>query len=378
MGDESLPAQLRCSVIVPVYNGAETITACLDALATQTVPSESFELLVVDDGSTDNTTAVVDAWGARHPALNLRLLQQPNAGPAAARNRGARAARSTLLLFTDADCRPVRGWVEALCSALEQGPNLSSAPAPVKSKDRLTRAPAAVMGAYSSSQRMPAGRFAQIEFEDRYMRMATNPVLDLVATYSAAFRSAPFWSVGGFDPGFPKANNEDVDLSFRLSEAGYVMHFVPAARVFHEHDSSWWGYARTKFSRAYWRTLVYMRHPSKAVKDSYTPQVLKLQIALAPLAILGALLTSVTRSLRWLLLALPFLISAQPFARFAAQQQPGMGAWAIWGIWLRSVAFAFGVGWAVLSRLSTRDRLQHPDHTPGDASGARSTFAGDV
>ena len=60
-------------------------------------------------------------------------------------------------------------------------------------------------------------RFAQLEFEDRYRRMIGTPAIDVVATYSAAFRRYVFLAAGGFDPTFHEANNEDVEFSYRLS-----------------------------------------------------------------------------------------------------------------------------------------------------------------
>ena len=101
-------ARLHCSVVVPVYNGAAVIERCLDGLGCQSISSDRYEVIVVDDGSTDTTPAVVTAWAARHPTVQLRLLRQPNAGPAAARNFGAREAQSPLVLFTDGDCAPTR------------------------------------------------------------------------------------------------------------------------------------------------------------------------------------------------------------------------------------------------------------------------------
>jgi len=81
---------------VPVFNGARYLAEALESVFAQTHPS--VEAIVVDDGSTDDTPAVVAAFGAR-----LRAFRQPNAGPAAARNRGVRAARGDFVAFLDAD-----------------------------------------------------------------------------------------------------------------------------------------------------------------------------------------------------------------------------------------------------------------------------------
>lgn len=327
----------RCSVIIPVYNGAAVITRCLDALIGQTVPASQFEVIVVDDGSTDQTAAQVERWAAEHRSMLVRLARQDHAGPAAARNRGAALAATPLLLFTDADCRPMPNWIAALLAGF----------------DRPER-PDGLMGTYRSEQRTLAARFAQMEFEDRYRLMRHKPELDLVATYSAAFRRDVFVQTGGFDPGFPEANNEDVEFSYRLSEQGYRMYFVPDAQVIHPHAPSWLGYARTKMGRGYWRMLVYRRYPSKALKDTYTPQVLKLQILLAPLVLLGVLLALLRRRPDPLLLAAPFLATAVPFTAFVASRDPVVAAVSPWGLWLRSLAFGIGIAKGLLAGLRQR------------------------
>lgn len=326
-------AALRCSVIVPVYNGAAVVGRCLDALASQTLALNQFEVIVVDDGSGDDTAGVVERWASQHRGFQMCVVSQAHTGPAAARNHGAAIARAPLLLFTDADCQPAPAWAEALLAGF-------AGPEP----------PAGLMGAYRSQQPSLAARFAQLEFEDRYHRMRRKPALDVVATYSAAFRRDVFMEAGGFDPSFPVANNEDVEFSYRLSQAGYSMRFAPEAQVYHHHAASWPGYVRTKLGRGYWRTVVYRRYPSKALKDSYTPQVLKLQILLAPLVLLGLLMALWRRQPGALALAAPFLLTTAPFARFAAQRDPAAAVVSPWGLWLRSLAFGAGVLRGLLTR----------------------------
>ncbi|MCB0082517.1 MAG: glycosyltransferase family 2 protein, partial [Caldilineaceae bacterium] len=105
------------SVIVPVYNGMATIVQCLTALSQQTLSPTQYEVIVVDDGSTDATDTTVLDWCKANPTLRCKLIRQTNQGPAAARNRGAQISQGELLLFTDADCRPVANWIETLVAA---------------------------------------------------------------------------------------------------------------------------------------------------------------------------------------------------------------------------------------------------------------------
>lgn len=346
-GSTSPEERLLCSIIVPVYNGAKVIEACLNSLATQSVATEFYEIIVVDDGSTDLTVRTVEAWATAHPTVRLRIEQQTHAGPAAARNTGAHAAEAPLLLFTDADCRATPRWIEFLLAGFD---------APEQ--------PAGLMGAYLSDQSALAARFAQVEFEDRYRRMARTRAIDLVATYSAAFRRDVFLAEGGFDPSFHEANNEDVEFSYRLSEAGYRMHFVPEAQVYHQHANSWTRYARTKLGRGFWRTLVYRRHPGKVLKDTYTPQSLKLEILLAPFVSLGILMAVLRRSGVWLALASPFLLVTLPFIRFAARRDRAVAMVSPWGLWLRSVAFAAGIASGLLAGLRGQPEQQRQNKDP--------------
>ena len=91
-----MSATPRVSVIIPAYNAGRTIDAALQSVFAQTF--RSFEIIVVDDGSTDDTADRVEAWGSR-----VMLHRQKNAGPAAARNRAIASARGEFLAFLDAD-----------------------------------------------------------------------------------------------------------------------------------------------------------------------------------------------------------------------------------------------------------------------------------
>lgn len=102
---------MRVSVVIPVYNGGEALAECLRALAAQTLPAEDYQVIVVDDGSTDGSAEAAKRFGAR-------LLRQTNQGAASARNRGLRESRAEWVAFTDADCVPSREWLGRLLAAV--------------------------------------------------------------------------------------------------------------------------------------------------------------------------------------------------------------------------------------------------------------------
>ena len=85
----------------------------------------------------------------------------------------------------------------------------------------------------------------------------------------------------GYDTSFPVACAEDIELSYRMSARGWKMKFVPAAIVYHTHPDTLWRYLKKKYKFAFWRVLAVRKNPSKAVKDSHTPQLMKLQLLFA-------------------------------------------------------------------------------------------------
>jgi cellulose synthase/poly-beta-1,6-N-acetylglucosamine synthase-like glycosyltransferase len=288
---DSLIEARFASVIIPTFNGAARIPKCLDALLKQVDPRIA-EILVVDDGSTDGTGELV----RRCPGV--RLLRQANAGPASARNRGASEATGEVILFTDDDCVPAPEWLDAML-----GPFTN--PSVVGTK-----------GIYRTRQRSVVARFVQIEYEDRYRLMRKFRDIDFVDTYSAAFRRERFLELGGYDTSFPVACAEDIELSYRMSERGWKMKFAPKAVVFHTHPDTLSGYLRKKYKFAFWRVLALRKNPAKALRDSHTPQLMKLQLLFVPALLTAVMLdlTQPTKGAVSLAVLGAFLITTVPFA----------------------------------------------------------------
>lgn len=252
----------------------------LEALTAQKGIDEA-EIIVIDDGSTDDTLE-------RIKNFQVRYFYKSNGGPASARNMGIKEAKGSVVLFIDSDCIPQKNWFQSLTQPF-LNPEVSG-----------------VKGIYITRQKDLIARFVQLEFEERYRMLAQQETIDFVDSYCAAFRKEALVRVNGFDPSFPKPDNEDVDLSFRLARAGYRMIFQPEAVVEHKHPRGLWKYVKVKFNRGMWRTAVYRRHPGKAVKDSYTPQTLKLQI-LSVIGLWGGLVLGALTGL-WLPAALSLAV----------------------------------------------------------------------
>jgi glycosyltransferase involved in cell wall biosynthesis len=323
------------SVIIPAHNAEGTIEKCLTALMRQTAAAGSYEIIVVDDGSTDSTSAQVARFD------HVRLFRQQNAGPSAARNLGVNKALGEIVLFTDADCEPVEDWIDRMLSPFQDEEIVG------------------VKGTYLSRQKELVPRFVQLEFEDKYDRMSKEKYIDFVDTYSAGYRRNILIENNGFDTTFPVASAEDQELSFRLAQQGYKMMFEPRATVYHQHHpidiKEYW---RKKFNIGYWKVVVHLRHPNKLLRDSHTPQILKLQILLIGITGLLSLLGFIWSLFWWLggITGTTFLISTLPFVLKAWQKD--IPAAIISPILLFVRALALGTGFAAGLAFNLRTREQ--------------------
>ncbi len=330
---------LLASVIVPAYNAAPTIEACIQALHRQTVASDQYEILVVDDASTDDTADLAEAAGAQ-------VIRLPhNQGRSQARNVGAQAAQGAILLFTDADCEPTPTWMAYMLAPFQRDPTVMG-----------------VKGAYWTRQKAVVARFTQLELEDKYDHMARQSQIVFIDTYSAAYRRDVFDAQQGFDVSLTYSMMEDQDLSFRLAAASHKMVFVPEARVYHRHTPTVGQYYRRKRLIGQSKAVILQRHPERMVTDSRTPTSLKLQFGLVGLGMLLLPLALVWSPARRLLLGLGgvFMTSTLPFFAKALRRDPSI-AWAVLPLlFVRALALAHGYAESVLQSSELR-RAQRPD-----------------
>lgn len=306
------------SVIVPAYNAAGTIDQCLKALLDQTYPAECYEVIVVDDGSTDDTVEVASRAG-------VTVIAEGKHGKSGTRNLGARRASGEYFLFTDADCRPVTDWIAQMTSPFIDDPGV-----------------AGVKGAYLSNQCQLVARFTQVEVEERYDRMAQLETINHIDTYAAAYRRDVFLGHGGFDECLPEV--EDQELSFRLARQGHKMVFAPEARVYHTHLISARHYFWRKFSIGTWKHLLMNRYPERLVSDSRTPQSLKVQMGFVLMMTVLLPLSLVSRTARRGLAAsgAGFIVACLPFLNRARRRDGGVLIIALPMLLLRAAALAYG------------------------------------
>ncbi len=322
---------MRAAAIVPARNAAHTLGACLEALRDAARAGHLDAVVVVDDRSTDRTAAVAREYGAR-------VVGGEGRGPAAARNLGARSVEADILLFLDADTAPRAACVPALIAPFDD-PTVG-----------------AVKGRYATAQRSLVARFAQLEFEEKYERLAAAEEIDFVDTGVAAFRTEPLRAAGGFDEGFATPSAEDVDLGYRLADAGWRIVFAPSAVAEHRHPESLRDFLGRKARYGRYRVVVYRKFPTKAVRDSYTPPTTRPQIilaaailALAPLFPFGA----VPRTL-WLGALSIFGLTTLSLVRRSLASDPGLAPFVPALTFVRAAAQGVGLALGIADLVRAR------------------------
>ena len=207
------------SIVIPTYARPERLRDCLAALAQQTMAADTFEVVVVDDGSPQPVEPLANT-ALHSPAV--RVIRQQNAGPAAARNRGVAEARGELIVLTDDDCLPTPSWLESLVTAHRQCPD-------------------AVVGGITFNG-LTDDLFATTSqmiidlVYEHFNRDETSAYL-LTSNNMLCSRAA-YGELGGFDTSFSRAGAEDRDFCDRWRASGRPLRLVPAATIEHRHAQS--------------------------------------------------------------------------------------------------------------------------------------------
>jgi GT2 family glycosyltransferase len=225
------PPDPEVSVIVPVRNGARSLPPLLRSLAVQTLPRERFEVIVVDNDSSDGTADVAAAEGAT-------VVREPIANRSRARNRGAAAARTRLYAFTDADCVARPDWLEQLL--------------------RCAGAAPLVAGEVELRVGDPPNAIERFEALWRFGQGAWVEEQGWAATANLLVRAEAFEAIAGFDPTW-RHIGEDVDFCFRARAAGFGLAYCPGAAVEHEGEREFRPLLRRFFLHGYSNNQAYYR-----------------------------------------------------------------------------------------------------------------------
>jgi GT2 family glycosyltransferase/glycosyltransferase involved in cell wall biosynthesis len=252
---EASPYWLGCrlSVVIPTYNRKDTLLQCLAALERQSILPSEFEVVVVDDGSTDGTEA---ALAARQFAFPLEYHRQSNQGPGAARNFGVTHARGELVLFIGDDIIAHEQLLEHHLLTHAQHPDASAsvlghidwppwmAPTPVMD---YVCGEGGLQFAYQFIPDLPS-----LDYRFLYTSNISLKRRFLLEAFEAGIR---------FDPCFRYAAFEDSELALRLESRGLTIHYSRDALAYHDHWMDLESFARREYNAGQMAVVFYRKHP---------------------------------------------------------------------------------------------------------------------
>lgn len=229
----------RVAVCVSTHNRSQLLPRLVEALIAQTIGPDALEVVIVDNGSSDDTWATLQELAADAPFALTVLRNQPGLGPAAGRNRAWRAARAPVIAFTDDDCVPTPQWLAAGLAVMERPGR---------------RVAAGVVRAHPDQLESYRPFY--------YVPLVDSTVAFWFATANAFFARADLETVGGFDEKFRRVAAEDTELAWRIIETGSEPVFVETAVVYHDvRPSTVW---QTIRAQSAWADIpaVFRRRPA--------------------------------------------------------------------------------------------------------------------
>lgn len=228
------------SVVIPTYNRRPILEKCLLALDRQTLPHEKYEVILVDDGSTDGTDAMVASLKVRYA---LHYLRQERRGPAAARNSGIRKASADLIVFIDSDIVVTERFLQAHLEAQRQPMVIGHGP--VIHTDNL--------------EDPTSAKYKVTDISRAFF-----------ATGNVSIKKAHLFEAGLFDEEFVEYGWEDLELGIRLRRLGLAAVKVPDAKGYHYKrrlalsDLPYW--RRRERERGHTAVLFYRKVPTRQVR----------------------------------------------------------------------------------------------------------------
>lgn len=225
---------MKISVVIPTYKRPELLIKCLTALSNQDLDHWDFEIIVVSDGPDYHSWQMVSEW-SRHVHLNLSFFQMATKkGPAAARNKGWRKAKSELIAFTDDDCEPDRCWLQSLISGYGQ-------------EDYI---------AFSGKTIVPLPENpTDFAYNTAHLQQAEFITANCACTKQSLIRT------GGFDERFKMAWREDSDLQFQLLKNSIEVIKNQQAIVVHPVRNAPWGISIKEQKKGIYDALLFKKHP---------------------------------------------------------------------------------------------------------------------
>ena len=259
------------AIVIPANNASKTIGKAIEACLGQDYPKDKIRIIIVDDGSTDNTKEIVKNYPVDY-------ISQEKAGPSKARNTGWRSARSEIIAFLDAECVPERKWISKMVRYYE-------------SDDTVC-----VGGRYGIANE---GNFlAELiygEFLARYTRCSKST--QFIGSYGYSFCRSVLEEIGGYNEEFTMASAEDNDLAYRLLAGNYSLVFDTDIVIKHHFATKLHRYLKAQFWHGCWRMKLYRIHIRMIKGDEYSnvmdfaqPPLMLLFVCVLPFMLLNPFL----------------------------------------------------------------------------------------
>jgi GT2 family glycosyltransferase len=296
---------MKISVVIPIYNAEKTISRCLEGMASQIPPYPPltkggeggfFELILVNNNSTDNSVRLIQDFISRNKDIAISLLHESKQGSCAARNRGAKAAKGKIIVNTDPDCVTDKNWLKDIASAFDTPPApppftpTLSPPLEGGNKGEVKGGEGGIGGVagniYGYTPHSIIEKFlsiftlrglGELKDFDRY-----NLFTGGFATANLSVRKDVFEKIGGFDENI-NIFGEDHDLCARIYKAGYKIKTVPNAVIYHIHRGDLKGFIKQSVNFGIAHSVLLKKHFPKGLfiefpRFTYMKEVSKIPV----------------------------------------------------------------------------------------------------
>lgn len=213
------------SIIIPTYNRKNEIKECIEEIYKQEYSSDRYEVIIVDDGSTDNTKDALEQLKKR--LQNFKYYIRSNEGPGNARNYGATKADGKILVFIDSDCRMMPGFLNIIEGFFIEHDDVAAC-----SGDAIS--------IFKNKLFLPLSEYYKKEKEEKnitYTLDKLSPFFKL-RTDCCAVKKDVFFALGGFSDKFSKSLGEDLELGYRMMNSGYKVGFLSRLLVSHHQRAN--------------------------------------------------------------------------------------------------------------------------------------------
>lgn len=256
------------TILVPIRNVAKYIRECLDHLLAQTYPSNKFEVLILDNQSTDGSVEICKEYEKKTKG-KIKILQMWVHSPAKKYNQIIKKVKGEVVGFVDGDANVNKFWLARVI-------------APLKEK-KVAGASGLIL---TANKKNWVARLIGYELQDRYERMPKK--VKRMATMHVVYKKNVLEEIGGFNEKLK--TGYDCEIGYRIFEHGYDIINVPKAIAYHNHRESLWGYTKQQFEYGFYAIPRYLERPKIMKGDNVTSFWMIIQPALIALIILLFLL----------------------------------------------------------------------------------------